>query len=258
MKFPFWRSVRSQVSPPRSAAVRKNAASIVDLIHDHLKFDGFLHRKGKTLWRVSNRKFDVVKFTLLPAAVQLKWNEPPGSFLVDVSCLFPFLPQSGHTADDTPPLRPEQGFGQIRLRMDRGIRQREIKAPNIWWAGFDEQAIEAVSKDILTAIADHALPFFSRFEDVEELLRTFVEDEQSMEAGGVWGFGRKESPIGLLYTGFTALECEKWDLAITSLNHCREKLLALKGRAGETGAAHAAFIDLGLARAAEKRRWSLT
>jgi hypothetical protein len=51
---------------------------------------------------------------------------------------------------------------------------------------------------------------------------------------GVWDFGNKGSPRRLLYTGFAALECGHWDLAISSLNACREKVMAIKGETGDT------------------------
>jgi hypothetical protein len=259
MKLPLWRSVRSRSIQPESDAAKKNAAAIVDLIEEELKLAGFLHRKRTTLWRRTNCKFDILQFDLIPRARRLKWREPAGSFRLDVSCLFPFLPKEGYTPDDSRQLRPEQGFGQVRLHVNRGISQRVVKAKNIWWAGEEASVFEAASKDVIGIIRDKVTPFFNRFEDREELLRTVLEDEMSMDDRGVWGFGNKGSPTRLLCTGFAALECGHWDLAISSLHACREKVMAIKGEAGDTiRAIDLPYVDLGLARAAEKRGWSLS
>src|SRR5216684_1362311 len=99
MKLPFWRSGRSRLIQPESAAAKKNATAIVDLIEEELKPAGFLHRKRTTLWRRTNCKFDILQFDLIPRTRRLKWGEPAGSLRLDVSCLFPFLPKDGYTPD---------------------------------------------------------------------------------------------------------------------------------------------------------------
>jgi hypothetical protein len=162
------------------------------------------------------------------------------------------LPQDGYTPDDDRPLRPEKGYGQVRLCINRGIPQRAVKAKNIWWAGEDQCVFEAVKRD-------KAFPFFGRFEDLEELLRTFLDDEMSMQDGGIWDFGNKGSPNRLLYTGFAALECGQWDLAISSLKACRETVMALEWPTGDIiRAFHLPYVDVGLASAGQRRRWSLS
>lgn len=231
---------------------------IVGRIAQELAASGFDQRKGATLWRRTSCKFEILKFDVVSKARCNQWGEPLGSFLLETSCLFPFLPQI-EAGDEDKALRPEKGFGQLRLSLRRGLRQPDVKANNIWWAGEDAATAEAVSKDVSGIIRGTALPFFNRFDAPEELLRTFIEDEMSMEHGGVWSFGRKGSPVRLLYTGFAALECGKWDLAASSLNACRAKTVEIgKNDIGENiRAKYQPWIDLGLACAAEKRGWSV-
>jgi hypothetical protein len=234
-----------------------NAASIVKLCEQKLKASGFIDRRRTTLWRRTNRKFDVLKLDVIPKRRCEKWRVPIGSFSVEPSCLFPFLPRLGHLQSGEA-LQPERGFGQVRLSVYRGISQRAVDAPNIWWAGDNVSAFELVVKDVLGKIDEEVLPFFSRFEDQEVLLRTFIEEDDAIGREGVWDFGKKESPTRLLYIGFAAIECGEWGLATSSLTACKQKTMAIPKPAGALVQAELLpYLDQGLACADHKRAWSI-
>jgi len=242
-------------SDPIAQVAGKNAAAIVEYCRQDLEASGFAYRKANTLWRRTNLKFDVLKFDIIPHGRCRKWRVPRGSFGLDPSCLFPFLPRLGHLPTDG--LQPDKGFGQLRLSLRRGVAQRMVKAPNIWWAGDNADIFSMVVKDVLRVIKEKALPFFSRFEDEDEVLRTFLEDEDLMGCEGVWEFGRKESPRRLLYTGFTAIECGQWDLAISSLRACRERTMTIPSPIREIVQAEILpYVEQGIACAEQRRRWS--
>src|SRR5712672_2431272 len=136
---------------PRFNRAKNNAAEIVNICEKALKDRAFLGRKGTTLWRPTNLKFDILKFDIIPRTRCEKWRVPFGSFGLQPSCLFPFLPRVSRAANgDT--LRPEVGFGQIRLSINRGIPQSIVKAPNIWWAGDNIDVFDLVVKDVLRQI----------------------------------------------------------------------------------------------------------
>jgi hypothetical protein len=233
----------------------KNAAAVVKLCKQELEALGFINQKRTTLWRRTNLKFDVLKFDIIPGARCEKWRVPVGSFSLQSSCLFPFLPQLGHTPNREAP-QPEKGFGQVRLSINKGISQPVVKAPNIWWAGDSAGTLQLVMIDVLRRIREGVLPFFSRFEDIEELLRTFLEDDDAIGREGVWDFGKKGSPKRLLYTGFAAIECGKWDLAVFCLRACKEKTMEIPEPVGERVRSEILpFVDQGLACAAYKRTW---
>jgi hypothetical protein len=241
-------------SDPSSQDSSKNAAAIVGLCRRELEASGFVHRKGNTLWRRSNLKFDVLKFDIIPRTRCQKWRVPFGSFGLDPSCLFPFLPRLGHLPTDG--LRPEKGFGQVRLALRRGVTQRTVKASNIWWAGDSPDILDMVLKDVLRVIREEAIRFFGRFEDAEEVLRTFLDDEDAIGHEGIWEFGKKGSPSRLLYTGFAAIECARWDAAISSLRACREKIMTIPPPVGESVQAEILpYVDQGIACAEQKRPW---
>jgi hypothetical protein len=240
--------------PRKSEGSDNHARAIVEFCRRELKASGFDNRKGATLWRRTNVKFDILKFDIVPRARCAKWRVPFGSFGLSPGCLFPFLPRLGELRDNA--CRPETAFGQVRLSVDRGISQRSVRIPNIWWAGDDPDTFERVAKDVLRVIKEKALPFFGRFEDPDELLRTFLEDDDAIGGEGVWDFGKVGSPSRLLYTGFAAMECGRWDLAISSLRACREKTIAIPGSVGEQVQKEMLpYVDEGLVCAEQRRAW---
>jgi len=232
-----------------------HAREIVKACQRELEEDGFRNRKNTTLWRRTNVKFDVLKFDIIPNTRCQKWHVPLGSFGLAPSCFFPFLPRLGHAPDEEI-LRPEKGFGQVRLSISRGIPQPLVRVPNVWWAGDSPSVFDAVTRDVLGKITGEVFPFFNRFDDPEELLRTFLEDDDEIGRGGVLDFGKKESPKRLLYTGYAAIECSKWDLAISSLRACREKTMGIPEPVGERVQAEILpYIDKGLACAERETAW---
>jgi hypothetical protein len=238
-----------------SQAASKNAAAIVEFCRRELESSGFVNRKGNTLWRRTNQKFDILKFDIIPRGRCQKWRVPLGSFGLEPSCLLPFLPRLGHLPTDG--LQPDKGFGQVRLALRRGVAQSMVKVPNIWWAGDSADIFDMAVKDIHRVIKEKVIPFFSRFEDVEEVLRTFLEDDDNIGCEGVWEFGKKESPSRLLYVGFTAIECDKWDLAVSSLRACHEKTMKIPLPVRESVQAEMLpYVDQGIACAEQRRRWS--
>jgi hypothetical protein len=230
---------------------KKNALAIVKVCQKELVPSGFADRSGTTLWRRTNLKFDVLKFDVIPRTRSEKWRAPLGSFGLEPGCLFPFLPRAGHAATDG--LQPEKGFGQLRLSIRGATSQRAVKAPMMWWAG-DEGALQ----DVLNTINEKVLPFFHRFEDPEELLRTFLEDEDSIGCDGVWDFGKKGAPRRLLYIGFAAIECGKWDLAIFSFESWKERILGFPEIVSRSlRAEYLPYVEEGLTCARSKSTWSI-
>ncbi len=230
---------------------KTRALAIIKSCQEELASSGFIDRRGTTLWRRSNLKFDILKFDVIPPARSERWRVSLGSFGLEPGCLFPFLPRVGHAPTDL--LRPEKGLGQLRLSIRSAISQRAIKVPRIWSASD-----RGTRQDVFDTITEKALPFFRRFEDPEELLRTFLEDDDAVGHDGVWDFGKKGSPKRLLYTGFAAIECGKWDLAVSSLDSCKEKIMGLPDLVSRSvRAEYLPFIEEGIVHARSKSRWSI-
>jgi hypothetical protein len=71
--------------------------------------------------------------------------------------------------------------------------------------------VEAVRQEIAT----EGLSWFQRFSDMQEVLRTLMEDDETNE--GTWGFGAKPSPARNLYTGYVALSLGETQIATEHL-----------------------------------------
>ena len=75
--------------------------------------------------------------------------------------------------------------------------------------------MDIVVADAKKAIVETGLGWFSRFNNVKEVLRTLLEDSESNES--TFGFGSNPSPNRHFMTGFTALAMGKKDLAVERL-----------------------------------------
>jgi hypothetical protein len=232
------------------------ASAIVERCEHELIPQGFSHRRGTTLWRRTNVKYDVLKFEIIPPNRCQRWRVPLGSFGLEPSCLFPFLPRIGHSARDG--LSPDRGYGQLRLGIRKEIRQREVEAPNLWWAGDTEAVLTTVLSDVLNVIYGKIRPFFHRFNDPNELLRTLIEDDDPIGRDGPWEFGKFGSPQRLLLIGFTALECGEWELARSNLSACNQRILQIpEPSLRSIQREYSPFIEAGVAHSVARRPWSL-
>jgi hypothetical protein len=202
--------------------------ALQSVIHDceeHLRPFGFTRTTRSTLWRQTPVKFDLLNFDLIPRSRQQKWHVPPGSFLIEPSCLFPSLPRLGGITNQI--LVPGKGFGQIRLSVWPRNLPVPARSPNVWWVDLATDAYTAAKASVLSALVSTIVPFFAQFEDLSELIRTLQEDEDAIGGEGVWDFGKKGSPRRLIYLGFAAIESEQWELASSSFRECEKRLASL-------------------------------
>jgi hypothetical protein len=248
--------MRNDMPPAPRSLSSGNARAALKLCQRQLKVAGFGNCKDATLWRRTNVKFDVLKFDIIPNTRCEKWRVPRGSFGLAPSCLFPFLPRLGH-APDGEILRPEKGFGQVRLSINRGVLQPLVRVPNVWWVGDSASVFDAVTRDVLSKITGEALPFFSRFDDTEELLRTFLEDDDAIGHEGIWGFWKKSIPQrGPCTPGLRQSNVANGIWAISSLRACKEKTMGIPEPVRDHVRAEILpYVDEGLACAKRERAW---
>ncbi|TGE34722.1 hypothetical protein E4K67_29300 [Desulfosporosinus fructosivorans] len=70
-------------------------------------------------------------------------------------------------------------------------------------------------KNVKDELTSCGFPWFERFEDMHEPLRTLLEDDE--ENNGTWGFGANPSPSRSYKTGYMALAIGNYQLAAKSL-----------------------------------------
>jgi hypothetical protein len=107
------------------------------------------------------------------------------------------------------------------MKLQKTISQPELKRTDIWYVDRSEQNLETVIEDAKRAITEVGLPWFDRFRDAQEVLRTLLED--SVGRDGTHGFGANPSPFRHLMIGYVALSLGKTQVA---LQHIHAALLS--------------------------------
>ncbi len=240
-----------------SVQAKARAKSVVKAVWRAMEQDGFVGKRGGTIWRRSNVKFDLLAFDVITAASSHSRRAAPGTFMLDASCLFPFLPRIGYQPRDVG--RLDKGCGQFRLSVLGPLTgAARVHRPLSWCVAEADATDDELAADCLATVRKRLLPMFSRFDDPSEVLRTLIEDEDATASVGVWEIGKRDSLQRLLYTGFAALECENWSVAQASLTACRQKLRDLPGiLTGRIAVDFLPLLDQADAHAARQSRWSL-
>jgi hypothetical protein len=209
-------------------AIRANKNLLTSAIMAEAERRGFTERQTETAWRRTNRKIDILHLQFLGSAICKKWRVPFGSFSLEPGCFFSSIPSLNGEhiiLDQSIVVRPWYGLRQIGLRVFRRLYQEECPRHNLWWVGSGPDHVENVIYDVIERINSVVLPFYSRFEDDEEPLRTLLEEDgvPLSKKEGLFDFGNKDSPRRLFYIGFAALEREHWPLAIECFLKCHER-----------------------------------
>ncbi|MEM8984783.1 MAG: hypothetical protein AAGC71_17370, partial [Pseudomonadota bacterium] len=75
----------------------------------------------------------------------------------------------------------------------------------------DGAYLDKAVDDTRMALARDGMPWFERFSESEEVLRTLLEDNEDMQV--LWGFGRNPSPIRHYMTGYVSHHVDRKSLA---------------------------------------------
>lgn len=180
-------------------------------------FSGF---QNDVSTRATPTRTDVVAVQFFPKGKLAKWGLPSNSFSVAVGSQFSFLPAVfGKEAGQSK--QPNPALCHVRLTPSRGIWQlRGRRHPNIWVVDENGKNLEKCAEDAARVLSTAVLPWFSRFDDLQELERTLLEDEEQFDKA--WGFGRKGSPLRKLLLGLVAAQLKHFDIARDNLNQAVE------------------------------------
>jgi hypothetical protein len=193
---------------------------------------GFRRKNGRTVYRITNRKIDVLTVEQIGPALCKKWSVPSGAAAIEAACYLPFVPsfelaeyRCGPRSDFIPKSHLEC---QVRLGVRRHVNQREIKSDNFWFVGESAKSLQNVVYDMIHVIESEVLPFFSFVEDLDGFIEYLQNAEQKLGGPGIWNVGKLGSFRRLHHLGFTALEAEKWSLANSSFIECGDIFLRKK------------------------------
>jgi hypothetical protein len=191
-----------------SSVVNKQIKSV---IRPMLKEAGFTQFTSRTAWRYSREKIDVVNFQSFNSYLANALRCTTYSFAVRLGCSFDAIPRREKVKSKDGSLRPEEYECHFRLPLQKSIKQPSLKRKDVWYVDPTGENLETVIADARRAILDIGLPWFKRFSNPQEVLRTLLEDSESDKSAS--GFGAHSSPRRDFMTGFTALSLGKMDLA---------------------------------------------
>lgn len=185
-----------------------------------LKQHGFQTFKGRTAWRHTEKRIDVVEIQFFPKEKADQWGITPYSFALPVGCFFTFVPSlKDHRIErGAGLLLPEEVNCHIRKVTLRTIKQRATKIPNIWYIHPMGKNLNVVVEDAKQVLEQDALPWFSLLNDLDAVLDTLLEPDGLHRTLGATGGLPVHMP------GFFALELGKWRLARDLLQKAQDVL----------------------------------
>jgi hypothetical protein len=195
-----------------SSVVNKEIKSVIRPL---LQDAGFTRFTARTGWRYSPEKIDVVNFQSFNSYLANSLGCTAYSFCVRLGCSFNAIPRSERVKRKGEFFQPEEYECHFRRPLQKTIKQSNLKRTDVWYVDPSGQNLKIVIKDAQEGILKIGLPWFDRFTDLNEVLRTLQQDPESNE--GDWGFGTKTSPLRHFMTGYVARSLGKTPLALEHL-----------------------------------------
>ncbi len=152
---------------------------------------GFTQFTARTGWRYASEKIDVVNFQSFNCYLADSLGCTTYSFCVRLGCSFDAIPRRERLKRKGDLIRPEEYECHFRRPLQKTIRQPNLKRTDVWYVDPLGQNLKAVIEDAKKTILENSLPWFNRFTDLNEVLRTLQEDSETHE--GTSGFGNLAS-----------------------------------------------------------------
>ena len=175
---------------------------------------GFSRFTGRTAWRHSNSKIDVVNFQSFNSYLAEGVGCTTYSFAINLGCYFPVIPW-----EYSRPLRqkgalliPEEFQCHLRLHLDKSLKQPELPRANIWLIREDGKYLPEAISDATSAVLEKGMPWFEQFDDYEFLLNQLTSDESAS-----FGTGARWSPRRHYLIGYMARAVGNSQLALRHL-----------------------------------------
>lgn len=182
-----------------------------------LKEHGFNDFADCGAWRHATKHIDVVYLRFFPKPKTLQWGLTPFSFTVEAGVFLPFIPLTNPLKLKLPDghLLPQEVDCHMRHSpIERRLKQRKNRIPNIWYVEPDGGNLGEVLQDVKHVLVEDVLPWFEMVGDLKYIMGPLIKTQQDEERGDLklnaWG-------ISSFTPGFIALELGEWQLAAESL-----------------------------------------
>jgi hypothetical protein len=179
-----------------------------------LKDAGWTSFSSRTARRFTNLRIDVVHFQSFNSYVASAIGGTTYSFSVRLGCFFTAIPNSGIKVKDGL-VMPEEYDCHLRYTIHKKFSQPECSRRDVFYVDPKGKYLPTVVEAVRQEITTEGLSWFQRFSDMQEVLRTLMEDDEANE--GTWGFGANPSPARNLYTGYVALSLGEAQIAAERL-----------------------------------------
>jgi hypothetical protein len=184
-----------------------------------LKDAGFSQFTSRTGWRYATNRIDVVNFQSFSSYLASRVGCTTYSFALNLGCYLTYIPYpygASRPIQKEGRLIPKEYECPFRRPLNKSISQPEFPRKNIWYVDPDGRFLGPAISDAALMIVKKAFPWFERFSDDSEVLRTLLKEKQ--EDGGTHGFGANPSPARSYLTGYTALFLRNPALAVEHLD----------------------------------------
>ncbi len=179
-----------------------------------LRDEGWTSFHGRTARRFSQSRIDVVSFQSFSSYLASRIGSTTYSFSIRLGCFFSAIPHSGIKIKEGS-LMPEEYHCQLRYTIHKNFWQPECRRTDVFYIDPKGDYLPTVIEAARQGIGTEGFGWFRRFSDMQEVLRTLLEDNESDR--GTFGFGAKSSPARNLYTGSIALYLGATQLAAKHL-----------------------------------------
>jgi len=192
------------------------------IIKPFLSKNNFVEFTSRSAWRYRNNQIDVINFQSFNSFLSQNLGCTTFSFSVNLGVYFKDIPAEQHSNNKKKKdyLRPEEYECHFRNSLLKNLNQPELSRKDIWYIDEEGKYLEQSLIDVLQQMSNYALPWFDRFENKDEVLRTLLEDDEIND--GTFGFGNNPSPIRSYQTGYIALSLGKYSIAKKALNEAIE------------------------------------
>jgi hypothetical protein len=190
------------------------SAGIRSEVRPYVKKAGFSKFTGRNSWRFHDDRIEVINFQSFNSYNAGVIGCTTISFSVNLGIYFRYIPdQYARCSNEAnePGFKPHEYACHFRGTLHRSFAQPELDRRDIWYIDSNGDYLEKSLHDVRMALGRDAMPWFDRFSDNREVLRTLLEDDEEMQV--LWGFGRNPSPVRHYMTGYVARNVDDAKLA---------------------------------------------
>ncbi len=184
--------------------------AITRTIKPILKVAGFTRSTARTFWRHNEDRVQVVNFQSFNSYLAEGVGCTTYSFAINLGIFFLCIPQQ-HVREKDGLLLPEEYRCHLRRRLLKNITQAELPRRDTYYVSPDGSNLDLTIDDARAVIEYEGLPWFAHYDDLHEVLRTLLEEDESMN--GTWGMGANPSPMRSYLSGYVAKFLNKWSTA---------------------------------------------